>query len=179
MVRLAERVTKQIQKNPPVVRKLWEEIDRLKVELETQKTRVCELWKLNCDQLAEMDSSPLQKEEEIGSLRAEVARLRGTSQVSRILLEDMDSEVEEYSTTCQDKLHRVRRGKAPPVEIFSGEDADSRFGNWLPTLQRTADWNGWTTEDLLIKLAGQLKGRTLQDWNSIPATERNWYDLAV
>lgn len=164
---------------PTAVRELREEVGRLTVELETQKARVRELWKLNCDQLAEMDSSLLQKEEEIGSLRAEVARLRGTSPVSGTPLEDTDSVVEEHGTTRRDQLHRVRRGKAPPVEIFSGEDAESRLDDWLPTLQRTADWNGWTTEDLLIQLAGHLKGRALQEWNSIPATERNSYDQAV
>ena len=70
-------------------------------------------------------------------------------------------------------------GKAPPVEIFSGEDAESRFDDWLPTLQRTPDWNGWNMEDLLIQLAGHLKGRALQEWNSIPAMESNSYNRAV
>ena len=94
-------------------------------------------------------------------------------------LEDMNSVVEEYGTTRRDQLHRVRQEKAPPVEIFAGEDAESRFDNWLPTLQRIADWNGWTMEDLSIQLAGHLKGRALQGWNSIPAMEKNSYDWAV
>ena len=156
---------------PTAVRELREEVERLKVEL---------LWKLNCYQLAEMDSSLLQKEEEIGSLRAEVAQLHGTSPVSRMPLEDTESVVEEYGTTCRDQLHGMHRGKAPPpVETFSGEDAENRFDDWLPTLRRTADWNGWTTEGMLIQLAGHMKGRALQEWKSIPTTEKNSYNWAV
>ena len=48
---------------PTAMRELREEVERLKVELETQKTRIRELWKLNCDQLAETDNFLLRKEE--------------------------------------------------------------------------------------------------------------------
>ena len=84
------------------------------VELETQKTRVQKLWKLNCDQLAEMDSSLLLKEEEIDSLIAEVARLRGISPVSRMPLEEMDLGLEKYRMTHRDKLHQAHQGKTSP-----------------------------------------------------------------
>ena len=50
---------------PAVVGELRVEVERLKTELEAQKSRVRELWKLNCKQLADMDSSLLQKDEEI------------------------------------------------------------------------------------------------------------------
>lgn len=31
---------------------------------------------------------------------------------------------------------QIRRGKAPPVESFSGEDADMTWDDWLATLER-------------------------------------------
>ncbi len=36
-----------------------------------------------------------------------------------------------------------RRGKAPPVELFGGENAEIRLEDWLPSLQRAAQWNEW------------------------------------
>ena len=57
---------------------------------------------------------------------------------------------------------RMRRGKAPPVDPFTGEDPECRLDDWLLTLRTAADWNGWTEGDSLIQLAGHLKGRALQ-----------------
>ena len=74
---------------------------------------------------------------------------------------------------------RVRRGKAPPVDPFTGEDPESRLDDWIPTLRRTADWNGWTEGDLLIQLAGHLKGRALQEWNLIHDDEKKTYSQAT
>lgn len=61
---------------PAIITELRAEIERLTAELEAQKKRVRELWKLNCDQLAEMDNSLLQKDEEISHLKPEVVRSR-------------------------------------------------------------------------------------------------------
>ena len=51
----------------------------------------------------------------------------------------MGSEVEVPTATQQ-----RRRGKAPPIEMFSGEDLGIRLDDWLPSLQRAANWNNWT-----------------------------------
>ena len=45
-----------------------------------------------------------------------------------------------------------RRGKAPPVDSFSGESPDIPFEDWLPALQRAAEWNGWSKSETLIQL---------------------------
>lgn len=34
-----------------------------------------------------------------------------------------------------------RRGKAPPVDSFSGEKAELHFEDWLPSLERATKWN--------------------------------------
>ena len=55
----------------------------------------------------------------------------------------------------------VRQGKAPPIDPFTGENLEVIFNDWLMSLQRASTWNGWTEEELLIQLAGQLRGRAL------------------
>ena len=47
------------EEEPAVVTQLRTEVERLTTELEAQKTQVRKLWKLNCEQLAEMYSSLL------------------------------------------------------------------------------------------------------------------------
>ena len=37
-----------------------------------------------------------------------------------------------------------RRGRAPPISLFSGEDQELRFVDWLPGLERAG--KGWEME---------------------------------
>ena len=69
-----------------------------------------------------------------------------------------------------------RRGKAPPVDSFSGEVT---FDDWYPSLQRAAHWNQWTDQDTLIQLAGHLRGRALQEWTLLRETEKGTLGDAV
>ena len=64
---------------------------------------------------------------------------------------------------AEDVLPTHRRGRAPPVEMFSGEDSENTPDDWLPALVRAAEWNGWTKPELLIQLAGHLNGRARQE----------------
>jgi len=70
-------------------------------------------------------------------------------------------------------------GKAPPVVMFSGEDPELRLSDWLPSLMKAVQWNGWGSEELLIQLAGYLKGRALQEWNHLEEAEKHSIDKAV
>ena len=72
-----------------------------------------------------------------------------------------------------------RRGKAPPVDAYTGENAEVRFEDWLPTLDRAVSWNGWTDEESLIQLAGHLRGRALQEWNLLGEEEKGTYQTAT
>ena len=65
------------------------------------------------------------------------------------------------------------RGKAPPVDSFNGESPDIPFEDWLPALQRAAEWNGWSKSKTFIQLAGHLRGRALQEWGLLSARERD------
>ena len=44
---------------------------------------------------------------------------------------------------------------------------------------RAAEWNGWTRPELLIQLAGHLKGRARQEWSLLPETEKSEYEKGV
>lgn len=57
----------------------------------------------------------------------------------------------------------LRRGKAPPVDSFDGESPEVLFEDWIPALQRAAEWNAWSESETLIQLAGHLRGRALQE----------------
>jgi len=58
-----------------------------------------------------------------------------------------------------------RQGKASPIDAFTSEDAEIRFDDWLPTLERATTWNNWTESEALMQFAGYLHGRALQEWN--------------
>ncbi len=71
------------------------------------------------------------------------------------------------------------RGRAPPVDPYSGDDECVRLDDWLPALIRASTWNRWTEEDQLIKLAGHLRRRALQEWDLIPSDDKDSYTTAI
>ena len=71
------------------------------------------------------------------------------------------------------------RGKAPPVDSFVGESPDILFDDWYPALQRAAEWNGWSRSETLIQLAGHLRGRALQEWGLLSASDKSMLEHAV
>ena len=122
--------------------------------------------------LAEMDGSLVEKDEEISLLKDEVARLR----LSSLSVSSEGTSVEPEGVPAST---RVRHRKAPPIDSFTGEDPECCLDDWFPTLRRAADWNGWTEGDLLIQLAGHLKGRARQEWNLIADNEKRTYSQAT
>ena len=58
------------------------------------------------------------------------------------------------------------------MEPFTGSEL---FEDWLPTLERAGHWNSWSSDEMLMQLAGHLRGRALQEWNLIrPDEQKNW-----
>ncbi|KAL5503167.1 hypothetical protein EMCRGX_G010075 [Ephydatia muelleri] len=86
------------------------------------------------------------------------------------------SDVSEASTS---KSTGKRVGKAPPIDSFSGDCYEVQLDDWLPSLERAAEWNRWSLEEKLMQLAGHLRGKALQEWTLISETERTTYVQAV
>lgn len=67
---------------------------------------------------------------------------------------------------------QARHGKAPPVDSFTGESEKVLWEDWLPMLERAATWNGWSEEEKLLQLAGNLNGKAVQEWNLMSEHDR-------
>lgn len=154
-----------------------------------------QIWRINCQQLAEYDEALAQKDQEIVELTAQLRRLTESSKVhvgdsthhepstdvpaSGVLpsrtyttvrlppptptTREGDTQEVGSQLGLQDSHSGKRRGKAPPIDPFTGENPEIRLDDWLPSLQRASRWNQWTEEEQLIQLAGHLRGRALQE----------------
>lgn len=126
-------------------------------------------------QLSKFDAA-LMEEDKIARLKEQRERARADSRHSprsSPMLRDRESSDKEDQPAMQSVARQS--GRARPVDAFTGE----RLDDWLPALQRASQWNGWGQEELLIQLAGQLRGRALQEWNFLAATEKTMYSKAV
>ena len=54
-----------------------------------------------------------------------------------------------------------------------------RLDDWLPSLHRASQWNGWSSEEQVIQLAGHLKGRAQQEWNLLGEGQVQNYEEGV
>ena len=149
-------------------------VEELKDELKREKEKVKNVWHMNCEQLAQYDEEISEKDALIAQLRA---RLAGSG------VEEPEGSIvhaEEHTHTPPPALHRVaRRGKAPPVDSFTEENAEFRLEDWLPTLERASSWNCWTDEELLLQFAGHLRGWALQEWNLLRAVDKQSFKAAT
>ena len=75
----------------------------------------------------------------------------------------------------------ARRGKAPPIDLFTAESIGNTFDDWLLTLERATTWNGWTADETLnqMQLSGHLKGRALQEWKLLTPDHKTSYQTAI
>ena len=149
------------------------ELEELGKQLKREKEKAKRLWKLNCKRAAEQEELLSARELEIEELKRQ--------------LDDPDSprepDPDAYSGEGSAGVSTApllplptgsasRRGRAPPVDHYTGENPEIRFDDWLPSLVRASSWNGWTEEEQLIQLAGHLRGRALQEWNLMEETDR-------
>ena len=151
------------------------EIETLKTELKREKEKSKRMWKRNCEQASEQENPLAKKDEEIMELKTKLAGHRSHSRTPSI--HSVASEFGD-SRHLPERVGR-HRGKAPPVDNFTGEDPKLRFEDWLPALERAVRWNEWSNEETLIQLAGHLHGRVLQEWNLLEDKDKENYNGAV
>ena len=153
------------------------EVEKLKVDLKVAKEKAKQMWKFSCSQSRE-------QEEQIAALEAEIALLKATksremssagSPSLSVPLSGRSSPVEPDPVPVRPS----RRGKAPPVDAFTGEDPAVKLEDWLPVLKRASLWNRWSQEEELIQLAGHLRGRALQEWDLLKTSDRTKFETAV
>ena len=157
--------------------------------LEQEKERRKQMWRLSCQQVSDHDELVAEKEAEIQKLKDELSRARRSCESASPVVHPVshpshtsrvhDSTPEGTSEEDETRVIKKRRGRAPPLESFTGESDDTTLDDWLLGLQRVAEWNHWSDEEVLIQLAGYLRGRALQEWNLLSKDERKSYKIAV
>ena len=156
------------------------EVEGLQAEIAREKQRSKRFWKLRCEMMLAHEEMLEEKDDEIALLKTKldaehsrnikkisnyaplpVSSSRSSSRSTSRETKDND----EQETSQVDHGRQVRgRGKAPPVDPFTGEQPDVLWEDWLPTFERASTWNGWSESEKLLQLAGHLRGKALQEW---------------
>ena len=136
-----------------------EEVSKLKKDLQKERDKAKQAWGMSCRQAAEQEDLLALKDRQIRELKLKLAESRSSHTHS--VHSESDGEQPAVEPTASHQQPMRRRGKTPPIDQFTGENPEVRFEDWLPALQRAARWNNWSDEELLIQLAGHLRGRAL------------------
>ena len=147
----------------------------LKDQLEVEKQKMRDLWCINCQCLSEYNELMTRQEIEIAGLKSKLAKALS----DRSLSPASSHGEEEGRSGVPVVVCRSRRGKAPPVDPFTGENPEVCLDDWLPSLLRASTWNEWTEDELLLQLAGHLRGRAPQEWALLSTTSKETYSAAV
>ena len=129
------------------------ENEALKKMVEEEKSRLKEV---NCECLAEHDEVIAAKDAEIKRLKRKLwacgvgqglqARDSGSDQELSVSGLSTPAEVVPVEATPEVTpevpRNKIRRGKAPLVDSYTGEDTAILLDDWLPILERAAKWNG-------------------------------------
>jgi len=81
-------------------------------------------------------------------------------------------------TPATPTLPKARKWRSTLVELFTGEEIEVHLVDWLPSLHRASQCNGWLGEEQVIRLTGYLKERPLQDWN-IVGEDQMWLSIVM
>ena len=157
----------------------------LQEALAAEKKRAKEQWKWSCSQVSDLDALVATKEDEITRLQLELSGSRRVRLGSPHRPAEEEDERESTHTSSSgprpvpETSNKPRRGKAPPVDPFSGESDEVQLDDWLPALERAASWNEWSEEDRLLQLAGHLRKKALQEWGLIEESNKKTFKDAV
>ena len=149
------------------------EAETLRREVKTQTAKAKRFWAQKCEQLLAQEAIVEEKDAEITRLQAQI------SSCSVQTLTEGDTPNEDNASLRDVPLSQGRRGKAPPVDPFKASDPEVRFDDWLPTLERAANWNGWSEDQKLMQLAGYLRGKAAREYSLLSAEEKQSFTTAV
>ena len=171
------------------------EIEDLQAEIAREKQRSKRFWKLRCELMLEHEELLEKKEDEIALLKEKLntEHSKSITKISKsIPLSVSSSRSSSRSTSREtkdndeqeanqvDHSRQVRgRGKAPPVDPFTGEQPDVLWEDWLSTFERASIWNGWSESEKLLQLAGHLRGKALQEWTLLGADATENFGAAL
>ena len=145
-------------------------------------------WAQKCEQLLAHETVVEEKDAEIARLQEEISSRTPTT---TRLQEQISSRTPTTTVATGDALSEAHvslpesaavfqcRGKAPPVDSFKGSDPELRFDDWLPTLERAANWNGWSEDEKLMQLAGHLRGRAACEYSLLSSEEKQSFTTAT
>ena len=164
------------------VSSLNEEVKKVSDKLKREAESMSEMWRMNCAQVTGFDEAITAKDSEIVRLKARISELEARRPTSPAFLPASSPVRSVEPTHPPHSSHAsvpTRRGKAPPVNEFSGDDPECLLEDWLPSLERASLWNAWSEEEKMIQLAGHLKGRALQEWNLLRSDQRSTFSQAT
>ena len=121
------------------VSSLKEEVSEVRDKLTKETERVGEMWKMNCAQVTGFDETFTAKDSEIARLKARISELERARPTSPVLVPTPTPVSRIEPTVLTRSSHTfaaARRGKAPPVSEFSGDDPKSPLEDWLPSLEQ-------------------------------------------
>ena len=136
----------ELQEAKAEIQTLRETVSSLQTRVDQGKDRIKQMWRENCRYVAEVDDELSRKDVEIQQLQEMIQELQtaatsgGGGMPHAASIPVIPSETRPVGTTG---TRGARRGKAPPVDPSTGEDAETTLDDWLPSLQRAAEWNGW------------------------------------
>ena len=131
----------ELQEAKAEIQALRETVSSLQTRVDQGKDRIKQMWRENCRYITEVDDELSRNDVEIHRLQETIHELQaattsgggGTSHTASTPV--TPSETRPVDTTG---TRVTRRGKAPPVDPFTGEDAETTLDDWLPSLQRAA-----------------------------------------
>ena len=164
--------------------RLTGEVASLKASVQAEKLKAKRFWRLHCEQMLREEDLLQAKETEIAELREQL-NIQETSPRSTSNARTLETSPTRSATIgheCETTIHptpSVRRGKAPPVKAFTGDEATVHWDDWLPTLERAATWNNWSEQEKLIQLAGHLRGKAQREWDLMAENSKASFGAAV
>ena len=84
---------------------------------------------------------------------------------------------DEYAGSTERRILSTERESPTSRDVQWRRECE--LDDWLPALVQAAEWNKWTKDELLIQLAGHLKGRARQEWSLLSESDKTNYDKSV